>query len=1392
MDSSPRPCSPAGEDWLAAVGEPSARAAESLRGIVGYLNFSSGPAPAATLAAWNIVHTEATAGDPLSGPPPFLVMRIWVEQTIEQLQATSSAFADTDRARRLVPLLWSGLLPAYLDFHRDLLFHQPPEILFNGFMLGRCAEAILERLGDRGADAVDQSRLIAEVIADLNDYVGYRPVAVLENRKCTPYEHEFVRPIPVAMPGLGGVDVSVSAGPHADLIGRAIEAIRSAPQDILRAASLEPDQMIEVAIDPRAYDFDHPVNRRPNYHFGGWDERSIDLEGRYNRFVVRAVTLSALQSRLDESAGQNQAVDAELLEEAASVLAGTMLMASGISGWGPGAYSSDVTLRSLMAPIADYRDRFYRWRISQVSAAHSARLREEESVRHQPFGAARQHLNAALARRRAVQLQHVQLARLYARMGYPDAAKRQADVVPAASARLMCRIDCHLTLGLRELRAGRIEAAAQVPQQTFDLIRRAIDCGALIDPWNLLGFGGQFALYPGIENSIHDTRVDELLFLVDNLFGYIARVWSEAAARDHGELYESMESVYRRVAQWWHQFAAHTVSDIEATDPWDNFESARLVAQALRLWHRGGATRGDIAFWAPHADLFDSPRAYQLVLHALLERHDFVPAQALLIHWLGAAERIGIRAGGGTLPALAQRWLLQLRKSARGTEPQQPLWPRIRKFFDYLEANAESYWNTPHFEVGGDAQPRRPIDDLEDELADARDDGGQNDGGQGDGGQNDGGLLDPDARETHDDLYAAAYDEMTYRDTTDDGNEGSVFEFADEGSADALEAEVRRLGDRLEFLQSLSRMWAVAADVAVTDRAVAGEVDLDDSHGRVEALRGWAARAVQNRTGLLKLLDSVRGYKVSPSGTDKDSMRTYDRRRVLRDSLMERIINTAVEMSDARRLIAAAAGALDNDVAATPRDELAEDDDGAIELFAALMAGEEEHARGRFDKFLNSAMKRNLLYIPLSRGGDPVKIYVTRLRQRHLSHLLHWMPRCGLVTQTCRLVEAARQMEQRNPIGIGAVTEFDGLYKTGFRSMVHSVATAVIADAGGDADKIDQEAIAARLVPMLEKLTETTLGSWLAHSQTLRLSPLESVTDRGRWKRLVEFIETYGDPLFTQGFLQLSNVRGVLHQGVAGWLRRVVEDADPLIADTKLGEDLEAGVISIDEAAGHLSLVFESLLDHHAEYQDYNSTTTQSDRGELIYTFLDFLRLRSRYERVAWNLRPVMWTHQVLVSMGLLATAAAWRANLVQRIAGEAELYVTKLRELQAKYSMRMPTIADRINERFVQPMTIDRMRALVSPAMQDAEIDRRSVAFETLQTEADRLAQNPVGVGLDLPPWIGALEDEVNRYTRSGIDPKSLVTIKIRPMPIAELQTQLRLAATQGRRLPNLRRRSE
>ncbi len=143
-----------------------------------------------------------------------------------------------------------------------------------------------------------------------------------------------------------------------------------------------------------------------------------------------------------------------------------------------------------------------------------------------------------------------------------------------------------------------------------------------------LVFQRNFSLFPGPENSVHDHRVDDIVYLVEQLFGYMARVWSEAAARDDQAVFDAINDQFKSIASWWRQFAAHTVESVEAIDPMESYESAYLVAKALRLWHRGGAAAGDIRFWAPHADLFDSPRAYALVINAMLDRKDFVASMA--------------------------------------------------------------------------------------------------------------------------------------------------------------------------------------------------------------------------------------------------------------------------------------------------------------------------------------------------------------------------------------------------------------------------------------------------------------------------------------------------------------------------------------------------------------------------------------------------------------------------------------------------------------------------------------------------------------------------------------------------------------------------------------------
>ena len=74
-----------------------------------------------------------------------------------------------------------------------------------------------------------------------------------------------------------------------------------------------------------------------------------------------------------------------------------------------------------------------------------------------------------------------------------------------------------------------------------------------------------------------------------------------------------------------------------------------------------------------------------------------------------------------------------------------------------------------------------------------------------------------------------------------------------------------------------------------------------------------------------------------------------------------------------------------------------------------------------------------------------------RMRQQVIYDLLVWLPRLGLINETCELLETARLMERDVSVGPGAVTEFDELFAAGYRSLVETLVQANVApgDHGG-------------------------------------------------------------------------------------------------------------------------------------------------------------------------------------------------------------------------------------------------------------------------------------------------------------------------------------------------------
>ena len=1265
--------------------------------VLGYINFSSGSPDAAFYSNLRTVN-EAVEQD---GDLLYVSMQSAMLSALDELNGSSGVLSSSNQARTAVELVFSHVIPSFLTFHQQVLNTHDVNETVNTFFIGRVFDVVL-KLQDEWENPV----VADQAVHYLNDFVGYRPIATLETHRHEPYPHERIRPVPLYIANAG-----VCSGPFQELIELTIDLLKDTNESILRRAFFDINTLDELAYDPRSYDFDHPSNKRPNHQFGMWDPNQINSGGFYDRFVIQKVTLDAVLKRVNESRDMEYQ---EALLEGAAVLAGTILMASGISGNSPGCHASETTLSKLMPYIASYRDDFYDSLIERLSSPHVDRLKREAAERLQPFGAARQELNACLTKTKAQQLEHVHLAQVFAFIGQHDAAQKQVEFVKVSSARTRCKIACLLDDSAKCLETDELERASENAKQIYQLILDGIEHGSLIDPWNILGFDANFSLFPALENSSHDHRADELIVMVEQLFALLARIWSEASATNNHELVASTESAFQENSKWWRQFAAHTVSSVSASDPQQLYTASSRVAAALNAWQQDGAAAGNIGFWAPFADSFDSPKAYSLVIHTLIRKKDLIASMALLVHWLSRSEDIPLEQSESSFYLLARRWLDEARnvsddKLDAGLASKQ--WTRIRKFFDFLEANAEELWRVPEFLIDHE-WVQEEVENQDDTL--------------------------------EDDLYGAAYEHFTYRDTTDDGIDGSIFE-----NNNSDQDELIRAGDfidaRLTFLDTVANLWSNAVLNQCKVIHELEDVPTDLIEDTVNSVRQWTAHTASFETQLNDLVQFVRSYEVAEPQADHESMIEYDRLRVTLDSLLERIISSMVEIGNTSRLLQATSLFLDHLLGKEQPQAgaILELDELTQRVFAAVLAGDANAVREHWSLFKNGLLQCPLLYARLNRGGSPQKIATSRIRQHVITDLLRWLPRLGLIWETCDLIEIARDMERNHPVGPGAVTEFDTLFSIGYQSLVEYLIENSADMISKSTDEETLDVIEEELVRTLEKVTESLLVSWLSHSQTLQLSRLEIVSDPNNWDSIIQFIKDYGEELFTQHFLAMGNIRGILLQGVPQWLDSLQADG---YVSLKLLDDLESGQINVADAAKYLDLILESIVENYHEYRDYNGTTTQSDQGDKLYMLLDFIRLRAKYDRICWNLRPVILAHKILVSHEREHAAETWRNGLADRISDEADSFENKLNDLQSRYSMRMQSVCDRLSERFVQPMAIDFMRSLVKPSINDAESDPETVktAFEKLKTETEKFLQSPSGSGVDVPEWLLALEEEV------------------------------------------------
>jgi len=1276
--------------------------------VVGYLNFSSGAFDPSVWRAMNelyaAVEPPANDGSIRESPDTAAAVATVLGRRLDELEAAQPAFRDASQARRMLTSVFVGLLPALRRFHADLLEHQPPGGVERPFFVMAAAQALLAELaaGDLAAD--DDERLVAAAIERLNDYVGWRPVAVLENgRLSQPYPHERVRPVPLYVAGAGAAH-----GRYRDLVAGAIEILSAAPPELLHQADFELDAMEELAFDPRAFDFMHPAASRPNYLFGLWDPQRIDEEGRYRRMVLQQATLDGILGWPREAAraGREAATAAELGLESAAVLAGVILMASGLSGRGPAATQAALGLGELLPRIAGYRDAFYRWLLTHLPPAHRSRLEDEARQLRQPFGGVRQHINAVLAGRRARQVESVSLAAVMARLGRAAAAERLAGAVPAASARLFARITGHVVAARRAAwRQENGSAALRELDAATELLFRAVGCGAAVDPWNILGLAGQFPLHEPGGESLPDPRVDDLVAATGSILDAYAASWRQAGVAGDTATATAAAAALEQLAGWWDKHATTTVSGVPHLSGRECLESAREVLESLRQRRAVGPGAPPPGFWREQVAGFTSPRSHAQAADALLDEGDLDGAAGLLVHWASLLEGVAVERTGSVWLAAAGRWL------AGAVSDHSPAGrARVRRFLELVEANTSG------------------VVDLLEAAALGREPGGGPDRALS-------GVDDDEERDEADgeERVAAAYESMVWQDSTDDGVDGGMLDVdaplaGQPGAAAAIEDAAEFLTGVLELFQSAVTAWCGAGTEP------AGRADGD-------AAAGWRHSIRRLKRTLVRAALAVLGRDTDPP--PGMSATEVDRLRWQRDAAAERLIDAAVR---AEETLWALSTWLEL-IRPAPRETAASLRTAAAALFAAAIRGVPADARRWLEVVRRKLSGKAVLYVPLSRGGRPDRIVRARCRERLLERVAAVLPRLGLVTETVGVVQFAKALESRRPAGAASVSEFDRVFEAGTTALVER-----IVESAGEGESATGPAAAAvvteRILDGLALLVPRLLETWMTHARQLRLSVLERVRDDKAFATTREFIQRYGTGLFTQHLLSPGSLRGILRGGVRPYLERLVErsateqpvETSAAVRPERLLADLASGSLQLGQAASRLRLVLESVAENHAEYRDWNSTTSQSDRGEHLHILLDHLRLKSEYDRIAWTLRPVSMAHRVLARRGVADAAAAWRTRMRDETRETAGGLVERLVALEAAWGVRLASVADRIRRPFTAALEQDELEALVPPAVSELVDGQPEGAGDRFEAKTAEFLGVASGSGVEVPEWLERL----------------------------------------------------
>jgi hypothetical protein len=156
-------------------------------------------------------------------------------------------------------------------------------------------------------------------------------------------------------------------------------------------------------------------------------------------------------------------------------------------------------------------------------------------------------------------------------------------------------------------------------------------------------------------------------------------------------------------------------------------------------------------------------------------------------------------------------------------------------------------------------------------------------------------------------------------------------------------------------------------------------------------------------------------------------------------------------------------------------------------------------------------------------------------------------------------------------------------------------------------------------------------------------------------------------------------------------------------------------------------------------------------------------------------MRPFALAHEALCRRGQDGLAARWRDFIVNKTRQLSDNLLAELTKKENRYSVRLRTIRDRLEERFILPLEIDRAAAQVAPAAEAARAGEgeENPALVRLLVAMSPLRETVSGVGLEVPVWVRRLEESLRR-TRDPHEQEADEEVRVVGLDFAELKRQL------------------